>query len=80
VFDSLQRRRRRKGPAGDLNVALYIKQQQARGSTRKWRQQWCVQLFCHKVAELRKHSRALLQLLPGTSALAKAAAAVDQLC
>ncbi|KAF6250064.1 hypothetical protein COO60DRAFT_912432 [Scenedesmus sp. NREL 46B-D3] len=35
-----KRRRRRKGPAGDLNVALYIKQQQARGSTRKWRQQW----------------------------------------
>ncbi|WIA41981.1 hypothetical protein OEZ86_009283 [Tetradesmus obliquus] len=35
-----KRRRRRKGLVGDLNVALYIKQQQARGSTRKWRQQW----------------------------------------
>jgi hypothetical protein len=42
----VQRRRRRKGLVGDLNVALYIKQQQARGSTRKWRQQWYVACVC----------------------------------
>jgi hypothetical protein len=37
----VQKRRRRKATA-DINVALYIKQQQLRGSSRKWRQEWWV--------------------------------------
>jgi hypothetical protein len=38
---ALQRRRRKKAVA-DLNVLAYIKQQQSRGSSRKWQQEWWV--------------------------------------